>query len=239
MERGLPYTLTDDEFASIVEKNCFYCGVTPSYREKVSLQGNLSVNGIDRLDSTKGYIRENCVPCCKTCNFAKRRMSYAEFSSYLDRVSAYRSPKSVRKSGVQKFSFDIHGTIDRKPEVFAALTQALVKAGCEVHILTGSRRTPKLEKYLVDLGIHYTHFGSITDFRTSQGVGVTCLPNGDPWMDKEIWDRAKSEYCLQHNIAFHLDNSPDYGKHFKTPYFQLVQDVENTLHGVKFREKKS
>jgi hypothetical protein len=36
-------------------------------------------SGIDRIDSNLGYSRDNCVPCCKRCNLAKRKMSYGDF----------------------------------------------------------------------------------------------------------------------------------------------------------------
>ena len=43
---------------------CFYC--------KTEL--SLTAPNIDRLDSSKGYIKENCVPCCLKCNLIKRNL---------------------------------------------------------------------------------------------------------------------------------------------------------------------
>jgi hypothetical protein len=46
----------------------------------VSRGGEVYVyNGIDRLDSSKGYVLENCVPCCSEINWAKRVMSFEDF----------------------------------------------------------------------------------------------------------------------------------------------------------------
>jgi len=42
------------------------------------------------VDSSLGYVLGNVVPCCSTCNFAKRDMAYQEFLAWLDRLVAYR-----------------------------------------------------------------------------------------------------------------------------------------------------
>jgi hypothetical protein len=59
---------------------CFYCGHSEIY----------GVNGVDRKDNAVGYTLENSVPCCATCNFAKRQMTVAEFIAWVDRVHAYQ-----------------------------------------------------------------------------------------------------------------------------------------------------
>lgn len=56
--RGYEFELTIEEFENLIPNNCFYCS-QPS-------------NGIDRWDNNIGYIKENCVPCCKDCNFLKQ-----------------------------------------------------------------------------------------------------------------------------------------------------------------------
>jgi hypothetical protein len=42
-------------------------------------------NGIDRIDSSAGYVPSNVVPCCHDCNFMKGSLGYDEF---FDRVAA-------------------------------------------------------------------------------------------------------------------------------------------------------
>lgn len=44
------------------------------------------VNGIDRADSNRGYIKENCLPCCETCNKAKRDLAIDDFYNWLKRA---------------------------------------------------------------------------------------------------------------------------------------------------------
>lgn len=42
----------------------------------------LKCNGIDRVDSSKGYTVENSVACCKYCNTAKNTMTESEFYTW-------------------------------------------------------------------------------------------------------------------------------------------------------------
>jgi hypothetical protein len=49
--------------------DCNYCGRVFNGR----------YNGIDRKDSKIGYIKTNCVSCCKHCNYMKRQLSVDEF----------------------------------------------------------------------------------------------------------------------------------------------------------------
>lgn len=60
-KRNLDFCLTQSEFETIIQQQCYYCGEKPK-----------KYNGIDRFDSQKGYILDNCVPCCEQCNFMKR-----------------------------------------------------------------------------------------------------------------------------------------------------------------------
>lgn len=78
--RGLPFELSREKFLELTKRNCFYCGASPSQVIEVpSKNGSYTYNGIDRLDSSKGYTVENCVPCCGTHNLMKLDMSVEEF----------------------------------------------------------------------------------------------------------------------------------------------------------------
>ncbi len=76
-KRGINFELTEDQFRQLSSQNCFYCGREPSNRynnnngRKGYYHGDFIHSGIDRVDNTKGYLFENCVPCCKECNFMK------------------------------------------------------------------------------------------------------------------------------------------------------------------------
>ncbi len=99
-ERELSFDLTIEEFSVLVDKDCHYCGASKSLKvfseNRMTLQnvnGNFTYTGIDRKDSNLGYIAENCVTCCKACNFAKNDTPYDEFIAYLDRLVKFRSAK--------------------------------------------------------------------------------------------------------------------------------------------------
>jgi len=76
--RNLSFELTQDQFNELVLTACFYCS---SYNE-------LEVTGIDRIDSNKNYTPENCVACCKTCNYMKGTLSRKAFILQAHKIAA-------------------------------------------------------------------------------------------------------------------------------------------------------
>lgn len=87
-ERGLEFNLSRETFEHLTASNCTYCGVEPlQFQNRFS---EFKYNGIDRVDNTKGYVIENCVPCCKTCNRMKDTLSLDEFKSHIAKVVLYQ-----------------------------------------------------------------------------------------------------------------------------------------------------
>lgn len=90
-KRQVSWDLTVKQFIAITSKPCRYCGIETS-KEIGSRKGNGSTygsykyNGIDRIDSSKGYILGNCAPCCKSCNFAKNDQTEEAFKSWLKKA---------------------------------------------------------------------------------------------------------------------------------------------------------
>ncbi len=86
--RGFKWFLSRKEVEEIIEKNCFYCDSPPSNVKKTknSLEEGLLYSGIDRVDSTKDYTNQNCVPCCKICNNAKSNMSLKCFKMWAEKI---------------------------------------------------------------------------------------------------------------------------------------------------------
>lgn len=76
--RGHVFHITKEDFLTITQLECFYCGSLPSNQLKAR-HSQYIYNGIDRLNSDIGYIKENIVPCCRECNLMKRTMSYDYF----------------------------------------------------------------------------------------------------------------------------------------------------------------
>ena len=87
-DRNLPFLLSREEFFQLIKGDCAYCGLAPPLRPThANLSGDFHWNGIDRLDSTQGYVFRNCVSCCKSCNVAKATMSLDEFKEWVARVA--------------------------------------------------------------------------------------------------------------------------------------------------------
>lgn len=61
-KREISWELDDEVAKEMITKPCVYCG---------HLDITVRVNGIDRMDSFGYYSIDNCVPCCKGCNFMK------------------------------------------------------------------------------------------------------------------------------------------------------------------------
>lgn len=78
------FKLTKEEFIELVNSKCHYCGIEP-----FNFQGNKNksvikaLNGIDRVDSSKGYTKDNTVPCCMHCNRAKMDRNIDDFKNWV------------------------------------------------------------------------------------------------------------------------------------------------------------
>jgi len=85
--RGLEFTLTFEDIKKISSSNCVYCGAPPTKLVKMhhckSTYSNYQYNGIDRVDSSKGYIISNAVPCCFVCNLMKRNFPKKVFLKHI------------------------------------------------------------------------------------------------------------------------------------------------------------
>lgn len=78
--KELEFTISEDEFIKIIKQPCFYCNRESSnYISAGRRNGGFSYNGIDRFNNDKGYIKNNCVPCCNNCNKAKLDQTHEEF----------------------------------------------------------------------------------------------------------------------------------------------------------------
>lgn len=73
-ERGMPFELSKDEFRNLVVQPCYYCGEEPSQVAKRN-KSRFLYSGVDRVNSSKGYIADNCVACCIRCNRKKGAIS--------------------------------------------------------------------------------------------------------------------------------------------------------------------
>jgi hypothetical protein len=91
VKRGLTWNITEDQFHSLAQQVCRYCGCPPSNMTapRYGRYGTYRYNGIDRIDSSKGYSAENCGTSCWICNRAKNSMTEAKFMAWVKRVCAH------------------------------------------------------------------------------------------------------------------------------------------------------
>lgn len=90
------FKLTPQEFAHLIHSNCYYCGEPPtadniwnkSGKRKLDLD-IIRINGIDRIDSNKGYFIDNCVPCCPQCNRMKLDYTTEAFLQKIRQIFQY------------------------------------------------------------------------------------------------------------------------------------------------------
>jgi hypothetical protein len=70
LKRNYTFNLSFIQFIDYLYSDCFYCGASPSnYINKYGF--TYWYTGVDRVDNTKGYSTNNCVPSCKQCNTLK------------------------------------------------------------------------------------------------------------------------------------------------------------------------
>lgn len=82
------------EFAKI--KDCYYCG-DKVYWAISGLNRNGYKYNLDRIDSSKGYLKNNLVVCCWECNDMKSNYDYDKF---VDKCSRVVKNHSNRKNQV-------------------------------------------------------------------------------------------------------------------------------------------
>jgi hypothetical protein len=80
---------------------CSYCGREPSnlFRRKYKIDGKyafdpapgmtLRYSGLDRIDSEKGYVHGNVVPCCWECNKIKSALPLDVFLALIARIQKH------------------------------------------------------------------------------------------------------------------------------------------------------
>jgi hypothetical protein len=87
--RGATFALTETEARALFLAPCHYCGAEPGrVFRATTCRAAFVCNGIDRLDSSSGYVAGNVVPACKACNYLKGGRPYRVFMGLLARIAA-------------------------------------------------------------------------------------------------------------------------------------------------------
>jgi hypothetical protein len=95
------FNIPIEKFKELTSKKCTYCGNPPSRISKTTRSKKSEVikhttykfNGLDRIDSSKGYTQENVVPCCQWCNKIKRERNVSEFKNHIKRIFQWTTLK--------------------------------------------------------------------------------------------------------------------------------------------------
>jgi 5-methylcytosine-specific restriction endonuclease McrA len=78
------YTLSPELAIDLITDNCYYCGIEPNL-----------LNGIDRVDNSKGYKEDNVVTACKPCNIAKGARTKENFEQWILRAAKHLTQQGV------------------------------------------------------------------------------------------------------------------------------------------------
>jgi hypothetical protein len=106
-KRKLEFLLSEETFMSLIFQDCHYCGSPPN-RIRHDFRrsgGDITYNGIDRMNNKIGYTTDNCVPCCFICNRAKDSMTTEEFAAWINLVHQRQEGwgKQASTTSVPKF----------------------------------------------------------------------------------------------------------------------------------------
>jgi hypothetical protein len=111
--RGFDFNLSIEEYKEIVKKECFYCAEPPKkYNRYFKQDGTLAfnsykilqssidrawteINTVDRMDSNKGYTKENCVAACWSCNEMKMDTPIEDFFAKISKIYSHRLKKEI------------------------------------------------------------------------------------------------------------------------------------------------
>ena len=90
-KKGHEFSLSEEYCYSLFEGNCYLCGSPPkNIFKKGKLKGEFIYNGIDRIDSSKGYLLDNVMSCCSYCNFLKGAIHTKDFLEHIKKIYNYR-----------------------------------------------------------------------------------------------------------------------------------------------------
>lgn len=91
--RGLTFTINIDEFQGLIFNRCYLCGSPPQNRiHRRNIVGELIYNGLDRVDSSRGYEIDNVKACCFKCNIMKMKTPLKDFKRQVSKIFKFSIP---------------------------------------------------------------------------------------------------------------------------------------------------
>ena len=86
-KRNINFEILREDIEDLIKKPCTYCGSLPKEKKLKYIRGKqYPRNGIDRIDSSIGYVKGNLTSCCNICNIMKNTLSTQEFETYIKKI---------------------------------------------------------------------------------------------------------------------------------------------------------
>jgi RNase P subunit RPR2 len=80
--KKIAFDISLELFEEMKRGTCIYCGDTAT--------------GIDRVDSKKGYTKDNMVSACKKCNLMKFTYNTEDFLSHIQKIIRYTTQQNTK-----------------------------------------------------------------------------------------------------------------------------------------------
>jgi hypothetical protein len=116
--KDLDFELPFELYKTIVTTPCYYCGIIQ----------DKGFNGVDRTDSTKGYVPDNVLPCCQMCNFMKGSDSPNTFIHHVEHILTHQDIIQGRRfdtKDTRRVSFSEYKNRAEKKEREFTLTEEM------------------------------------------------------------------------------------------------------------------
>lgn len=112
------WNLTLEEYSKLIHGNCYYCGEPPTidniWNKSSKRQCDkelIAINGVDRVNSNKGYFKENCVSCCPTCNSMKTTFPINVFLNHINKIYNFRKSSTTSFNNVASSDCEKENTL--------------------------------------------------------------------------------------------------------------------------------
>lgn len=126
--RDIEFDLDYETFRRLTQQPCTYCGQEPASVHRSNFEerererergtnGSYTYNGVDRVDNDKGYCCENCITCCKQCNFSKSQLTVEEFLSWVEQVTDHQISKQYNWWGGISWAVNLLSEIRNAPMI--------------------------------------------------------------------------------------------------------------------------
>ena len=94
-KRSREFSLLEDDFALLIMRPCYYCGVLKFNLFVDGRSTQFYYNSLDRKDNSRGYTIDNVVPACSICNHMKQKYSVSEFINQAHKISKCHSNETI------------------------------------------------------------------------------------------------------------------------------------------------